>query len=119
MSGYVSSKHDPPQVLTVVAITCRQCGGEETYHDERGRLNACHICENGYEKLMVPAGKLHNFAKIFCAEPDALYLAVVDMAEAAAVRLPVLTHNTANLATHLHPTKPRIPLQNIPDIKPK
>jgi ribosomal protein L37E len=119
MSGYVSSKHDPPQVLTVVAITCRQCGGEETYHDERGRLNACHICENGYEKVMVPAWELQMAIQVQFDDPEELHATIVRLAERDNVRLPVLTHNTANLATHLHPTKPRIPLQNIPDIKPK
>ena len=109
MSGYVSSKHDPPQVLTVVAITCRQCGGEQSYRNQDDILCACNECENGYEKVMVDAQELHSL----CAgnpDPKTLHRAVVEMAEANHVRLPVLTRNTALLATHLLPRTPRIPL---------
>lgn len=103
-------KHDPPQVLTVAAITCRQCLGVETYHDQNDRLTQCHICENGYEKVLVSAAELQMAVQVLFDRPDTLYATVVRIAEANSVRLPVLTHNTANLANHLLPVKPRIPL---------
>ena len=112
MSGYVSEQHDPLRVLTVVAITCRNCGGAETLNDESGRLSQCHICENGYEKLLVEAQELHDL----CAgRPTASYLhrAIVRLAEARPVRLPVLTHCTSQLPVHLLPVKPRIVSQRI------
>lgn len=110
MSGYVSSKHDPPQVLTVVAVTCRQCGGNQSYHTEAGGLCACHECENGYEKVMVPAMEFLMAVQVQFDDPEGLHATIVQLAEANHVRLPVLTHNTANLATHLLPRTPRIPL---------
>ena len=107
MSGYVSERHDPPQVLTVVAITCRQCLGQQTYWYEGAALCQCHLCENGYEKLLVDAQALHDL----CAgRPTAsdLHRAIRRLAEARPVRLPVLTHCTANLPVHLLPVKPRL-----------
>ena len=119
MSGYVSERHDPPQVLTVVAITCRQCGGEETFHDEDGRLCACHSCEAGYEKVMVPVlgllGIIENVDRAWMGWRAQIHHEVVRLAEDRPVRLPVLTHCTSQLPVHLHPVKPRIPLQRIVD----
>ena len=113
MSGFVSARHDPPQVLTVVAITCRQCHGEETFHDQDGRLCHCHICEQGYEKVMVPVDDLLGIirgANRASADRATMHRQVVELAEARPVRLPVLTHCTNRLPVHLLPTKPRIPL---------
>ena len=101
-------KHDPPQVLTVAAITCRQCGGSQSF-DDNGEVSHCHICENGYEKVMVPVIRLGLLIQK-AVGPDELYNGVVALAEAAAVRLPVLTHNTALLPVHLLPQKRRFPL---------
>lgn len=110
MSGYVSMKHDPPQVLTVVAITCRTCLGEQSYDDQDGRLCACHICENGYEKVMVPFAIVMGIHTANAGRPDIIHAAIAAYAEHAAVRLPVLTHNTSLLPVHLLPTRRRIPL---------
>lgn len=102
-------RHDPPQVLTVVAITCRQCGGSE-YFDDHGQSSLCHLCENGYEKVMVPLLDLMDLIKLFGNGDGRFHREVAALAEANHVRLPVLTHLTSNLPVHLLPTKRRIPL---------
>ena len=106
-------KHNPPQVLTVAAITCRQCGGSQSFEDN-GEASHCHLCENGYEKVMVSAAHLAFLSTAFREEPGLLHQSVVALAEAAAVRLPVLTHNTALLPVHLLPQKRRFPLVAAP-----
>lgn len=106
-------QHNPPQVLTVVAITCRQCNGSQSF-DDNGSVSHCHICENGYEKVLVPAAQFAFLCTAFREEPALLHQAIVTLAEAAAVRLPVLTHNTSTLPVHLLPTKRRIPLGAAP-----
>lgn len=111
MIGYVDTKHDPPQVLTVVAITCRQCQGREHYHTEADSLVHCHICEQGYEKVLVPAAELQRLCTRHYNHPSRLHRAVVALAERDNVRLPILTHLTANLPVHLLPTKKRLPLK--------
>lgn len=106
--------HPLPEVLTVVAITCRNCKGAESYHNEDDTLCWCHQCERGYEKLLVSAVELQMTVQVLFDDPDELYATIVRLAEARNVRLPVLTHNTANLANHLQPTKRRFPLGAAP-----
>ena len=110
MSGFVSSRHEPPQVLTVVAITCRKCAGEQSFHMQDGGLAWCRDCENGYEKVLVPAHRLMSLCNVMYDEPELLHAAVANLAEENAVRLPVLTHLTSTLPVHLLPSTPRIPL---------
>lgn len=115
MKDFVDPIHTPPQVLTVAAITCRTCFGRQSYRNQDDALCHCTSCENGYEKLMVPAVELLMAVQVQFDDPEGLHDTIARLAEARHVRLPVLTHCTSNLATHLLPRTPRIPLQRIND----
>jgi hypothetical protein len=100
--------HDPPQVLTTVAYTCQQCEGSGFYTDEVDGLCHCEVCSSGYVVCLVP---LHELLALHPHLPPALlHDAVATLAAACRVRLPALTHSTANLSVGQLPKRKRINL---------
>lgn len=47
-------KHNPPESLMAILLTCDICMGATTYHDEQDGLCACNACQNGRIAVALP-----------------------------------------------------------------